>query len=308
MVRYLFFALVFLCAYFPVSASASTCMMCHGAMEGRMEGARGVVEVGVDAEKFADSVHGTLDCTDCHISYGIVPHSPPGGNVPEGLAELLPGISRKSKIDPVAQAACSMCHPTVFDEYRRSVHGENIFVDQKDDAPLCLGCHGSPHYIAPSISEESEVSHGRLLHTCGNCHEREEIAEEYGFSSHVIEKYEESFHGKKYILGHTKVPICNDCHGSHYIVAADSPDSPVTGEAKIETCGKCHENATRKFVAAPAHKYIGKDNPIPYYGEKALIVLVLGVFGFTVSHVVLEAFAEIREKLTKKEDKGEGHE
>jgi hypothetical protein len=147
------------------------------------------------------------------------------------------------------------------------------------------------------------VSHGNLLHTCGNCHERAEIARKYGFSTHVIEKYKESFHGKKYILGHRGVPICDDCHGSHYITGVDAPDSPVAGDNRVETCGQCHEGA--KFAAAPAHKYIGKDNPIPYYGEKALIVLVLGVFGFTISHVLLEAFSELRDYAFRK-DKG-GH-
>jgi hypothetical protein len=305
MVRYFFAALVLFCLYLPVNASGATCIMCHGVMEGRMEGAKGLVDVHVDAEKFADSVHGALECTDCHITYGFVPHSPPGGNVPEGIAGMLPEISKKSRIDPVAQGACSLCHPQVFDEYRRSVHGQNIFVKKEVDAPLCLGCHGSPHYIVPHTNAESPVSHGELLETCGRCHDKPEIAEKYGFSTHVIEKYKESFHGKKYILGHPKVPICNNCHGSHYIVRVDAPDSPVAGEAKLKTCGQCHQGATRKFVAAPAHKYIGKDNPIPYYGEKALIVLVLGVFAFTISHVILEAFAEVREYVTRK-DKGEG--
>ncbi len=106
-------------------------------------------------------------------------------------------------------------------------------------------------------------------------------------------------------MGHKKVPICNDCHGSHAVVEWDAPDSPVIGAGKVKTCGRCHEGATEKFAAAPAHKHIGKENPIPYYGEKALILLVFGVFGFTLSHVLLEAYSEMRDKLVRKEGQDE---
>jgi hypothetical protein len=292
-------------AYAPAGAGAS-CVICHTAMEGKVKGSKGIVELRVDAERFSDSVHGALECTDCHITYSLVPHSPPGGNVPKSIAGLVSEVSLKSKIDPVAQSACDICHSGIYEQYMKSVHGRNIFEKNEDDAPLCIDCHGSPHYIVPSTDPASPVNHSNVLHTCGNCHEREDIAEKYGFSKYVIEKYKESFHGKKYILGSQKVPICNDCHGSHNITAWDAPDSPVSGEGKIKTCGKCHKGATAKFAAAPAHKYIGKDNPIPYYSEKALVVLLLGVFAFIMAHVGLDIIAEIREKVSGK--KGEHHE
>jgi hypothetical protein len=276
-------------------------------MQGKMEGRKGVVDVHIDIEKFADSVHGDFQCTDCHMTYGTGPHTPPSGDVPADVAELIPFVSLKSKIDPVAQSACVICHPTIYKELRESVHGENIFVKKETDGPLCLDCHGSPHYIVPKTDENSHVNHANVLHTCGKCHEDEKIVEKYDMSAHVIEKYKESFHGKKYILGHKKVPICNTCHGSHNITKWDAPDSPVIGEGKVKTCGKCHAGATKKFAAAPAHKYIGKENPIPYYGEKLLILLVFGVFGFTISHVLLEAFAEIRDNVFRKK-KGGHHE
>jgi hypothetical protein len=289
--------------FLPAGAGAS-CVICHTAMHGKVQGSKGVVDVYVDAEKFSDSVHGVFECTDCHLTYSLVPHSPPGGNVPASIAGLVSGVSRKSKADPVAQSACAICHPEIYEKYRKSVHGMNIFDKNQTDAPLCTDCHGSAHYILTRTDPASPVNHANVLHTCGNCHDRKEIAEKYGFSEHVIEKYKESFHGKKYILGSRKVPICNDCHGSHYITVWNAPDSPVYDDNKIKTCGKCHKGATAKFVAAPAHKYIGKDNPIPYYGEKALVALLLAVFAFIMAHVALDAIAEIREKMSGKK---EGH-
>ena len=51
----------------------------------------------------------------------------------------------------------------------------------------------------------------------------------------------------------------------------------------------------------------GKDDPIPYWFEKALIVLLLSVFAFIFGHVILEAISEIRDKVLKK-GKEEHHE
>lgn len=301
----LFLIASFLSVFIPVSSWASQCLICHSAMKGRMEGRKGfVVDVHINAEKFQGSVHGSLECTECHVTYSASPHTAPAGNLSPEVSELVPFTSLKSKSDPVALAACVRCHPDAFAALKASVHGENVFKKKQTDGPLCLDCHGVPHYITPKSDPGSAVNHANAIHTCGSCHEKKEIIEKYSLTEHLIERYKESFHGKKYVLGHKRVPICNDCHGGHAITKAEAPDSAVAGMGKVKTCGKCHTGATMKFAAAPAHKHIGKDNPIPYYGEKGLILLLLGTFAFITSHVVLEALAEIRDKYFRKK---EGH-
>lgn len=296
---------LFLLLFWPSVSSGSECLICHGVMKGKMVNSKGVVvNVHIDTERFSESVHGVLGCTDCHVSYAGGPHETPISALDEDLAPIVPFISKKRKIDPVAEAACLRCHPKAYETFKESVHGKNMFEKGLADAPTCTDCHGTPHYIVHENNPESLVNHANVLHTCGRCHEEKEITKKYGFSEYVIEKYKESFHGKKYLLGHEKVPICNDCHGSHGITKWDAPDSPVIGEGKVKTCGRCHEGATGKFAAAPAHKYIGKDNPIPYYGEKLLIMLLLGTFAFIVSHVLLEAYSEIRDYLFRKNEGG----
>lgn len=287
---------------------ASDCLVCHGAMQGKISLAKGeTIEVHVDSAGFTNSVHGKNDCTTCHLTFSPGAHlSPKDKKVPAELASLVPFTSLKAKGDPVALAACVNCHQTEYKEFQASVHGRNIFVKKESDAPLCLDCHGDPHYILAASDKNSKVNHANLLETCGRCHENEELDKKYGMSPYVIEKYKESFHGKKYILGDKRVPICNDCHGSHGITRVDASASPVTGLNKIKTCGRCHAGAGAKFAAAPAHKYIGAGNPIPFYGEKLLIVLVFGVFIFTISHVVLESWSEIRDNVLRK-DKKKGH-
>ncbi|MDA8170062.1 MAG: hypothetical protein M0Z59_10270 [Nitrospiraceae bacterium] len=288
--------------------ASGDCLICHSAMHGAVKDAKGeTVQVHLDAEAFTKSVHGSLECTNCHMSFTSGPHKPPeGGTTPE-VAALLPYTRLKAKVDPVALAACSQCHPGIYKEVRESIHGEGIFKKKQSDPPLCLDCHGNPHYIVAKTDPKSPVNFANVLETCGRCHNNEEVAKKYGMSGHVIEKYKESFHGKKYILGDKKVPICNTCHGAHMIMAVAAPGSPVMGQAKLATCGRCHKGATEKFVAAPVHKYIGKENPIPFYGEKLLILLVFGVFGFTVSHVILESWAEIRDNIFRKSGKGGPH-
>ena len=133
------------------------------------------------------------------------------------------------------------------------------------------------------------------------------MAKKYNFGTHILERYYESFHGKKYILGHQNAPVCTDCHSYHDVKQWEDPMSPVAWDNRTETCGKCHKGATKKFVTAITHKPIGKDNPIPYYFAKGLTVLLVSVFLFIVGHVILEAFAEIRDRVFRKK-KEEHHE
>jgi hypothetical protein len=300
------FVLCLLAAVFlvvPAAEASDECLICHGAMQGKMQGSKGVVEVHVDADRFVESVHGVLGCTVCHMGYGSGPHSATA-EVPDEIASLAGKVEVAGTSDPVAMSACSGCHPDVYEEYTGSIHGKNIFEKKQADGPLCTDCHGSPHYMAPQGDAESEVNFANMVESCGRCHEDEHLMEKYGVNADVIEEYKHSFHGKKYVLGHTKVPVCNDCHGAHGITTVDAPGSAVTGEGKVATCGKCHEGATAKFAAAPAHTHVGKDNPIPYYSAKGLTALVIGTFLFIFVHVLLDMYAETRDRLSGKKKGG----
>ena len=277
------------------ATDAATCLGCHGSMEGA---------VNVNQEKFAKSVHGGMnDCTMCHMGLKGAQHQGLSGSKPDkAVQELAAAISPKSKIDPVAQAACVNCHADIYQEYKASVHGQNVIVKKSSDGPVCTSCHGSPHYIQPKTSKESAVNHFNIVQTCGTCHEEKFMSEKYGFSAHVMERYKESFHGRKLKVGSTNAPSCADCHGAHGIKSAKDPASPVFSANKIKTCSKCHPGATEKFVAAITHKPL---HPIAHFTEIALIFLTVGVFIFICVHVLLDIFADIRDRLFRK---GGGHE
>ena len=139
------------------------------------------------------------------------------------------------------------------------------------------------------------------VETCGKCHEEKFMSEKYGFSPLVMERYLESFHGRKLKLGHTGAPSCAKCHGSHGILSARDPKSPVNVANKKATCGqpKCHPGATDKFVAAITHKPL---HPVAHFTEIALIILTVGTFMFIIIHVLLDIFADIRDRLFRKGD------
>jgi len=282
------FSLLVLVPAAGAAPDAATCLGCHGSMEGA---------VNVNQEKYSKSVHGSFDCVTCHMTLKGSQHQGLSGKADKATLGLASAISSKSKIDPIAQAACAQCHPDIYEAYKTSVHGQNVIVKKSSDGPVCTSCHGTPHYIQPKTSKESMVNHFNVVKTCGTCHEEKHLAEKYGFSPLVMERYLESFHGRKLKVGHSGAPSCANCHGSHDIKSAKDPASPVAGANKIKTCGKCHSGATEKFVAAITHKPL---HPIAHFTELALIVLTMSVFAFICIHVLLDIFADIRDRLFRK--------
>jgi nitrate/TMAO reductase-like tetraheme cytochrome c subunit len=274
-------------------------------MKGKIKSEKGLVDVNVDSERYAQSVHGGIDCITCHKQFTANPHQPPKeGDIPTDVATLASRISIKAKVDPVAMAACVECHGDIYSSWEGSIHGENIIEKKQTDGAACTDCHGSPHYITPKTDSASLVQKKNVVKVCGECHEKEDIAKKYNLGTHILERYYESFHGKKYVLGHQKAPTCIDCHSYHDIKKWDDTKSPVAWDNRMKTCGKCHEGATKKFVTAITHKPIGKDNPVVYYFEKGLIILLLGTFAFIVGHVVLETYSEIRDRFFRKGREG----
>jgi cytochrome b subunit of formate dehydrogenase len=108
---------------------------------------------------------------------------------------------------------CLACHtdfPT--NQLAQSVHS----------ALGCLDCH----------SGIKDIPHADHLPPpdCGACHQDETKA------------YSSSIHGVSHLLGSSSAAECWDCHGSHGILPADNPASPVYKMNLPVTCGKCHSN------------------------------------------------------------------
>lgn len=280
------------------SEESANCISCHGSMKGKIKSQNGaLIELNVDADKFKASVHGMLTCTECHARFAGTAHTSAGTSVPSNLLSLSAQLTSKFKADAVAGAACIKCHEEMYQKVLSSVHGKNIIEKKQTDGALCLDCHGSPHYITKVKDGNSPMSRKYQVETCLKCHADKSIIEKYNLEENVMDSFKESFHGRKLHLGHTRAPSCASCHNAHDIKTKTDPTSPVFGKNKLETCGKCHKGANEKFVQAITHKRPG---PIPHYGEKLLILLTIGTFAFIVLHVLLEAFADIRDSIFRK--------
>jgi hypothetical protein len=287
----------------PSAARANnlSCLVCHNALKGTFTTEAGVeTSLHVDGDRYAASVHRDLECTTCHMRFVDNPHNPIDEEIDEEILALSEAIANKSRIDPVAQAACVQCHDEIYAQVRSSVHGVNILTKKEVDGPLCVDCHGSAHEIvargalAEGAADHSPVAYDNVVETCGTCHEKKSVSLKYGFSTKIIATYDESFHGKKYHLGGKDLPVCTTCHGAHDVRSQTDPEARIYGENRIALCGQCHEGANQKFVAAITHRPLGKDNPIPYYAEKGLILLTFLVISACVLHVLLDIYAMVR--------------
>ena len=99
------------------AASAQTdCLACHGDLT--MTDGSGH-KIGVDGNKFHSSIHGSLQCGDCHADIKEYPHP-----------------------DHPAKVQCSTCHTDQATALQGSVHG-----DSKEHP--CTSCHGDAHSIFP---------------------------------------------------------------------------------------------------------------------------------------------------------------
>ncbi len=167
---------------------------------------------------FGTSVHGDMDCTDCHADLANV----------------------KDEHDKVLRVDCSSCHDDVAGTMAGSVHGDKV-ARVALDLPSCADCHGS-HDILPPSDSRSKVYALHVPGTCGACHGSSVIAARHpDMDPMVVADYEAGMHGIVLLKsGMVFSAVCNDCHGSHDIRRADDVESTVNLANINRTCGACH--------------------------------------------------------------------
>jgi cytochrome b subunit of formate dehydrogenase len=215
-----------------------------------------------DSVSTAKSIHGSLDCTNCHADVTAVPHEAKPKAVecstchsdevaahdssrhPARCADC---HGRAHQITPTLRASvpkmCSRCHAQKFAmekaglspqpamSYSESVHGRAV-AKGSTKAAVCTDCHDS-HAVKPANDPQSGIFKFNVARTCGKCHAA--IAAQYG----------EGIHGKALAHGNWSAPVCTDCHGIHTIARTTARAS----------CVHCHEGVrlTQEF-AVPANR------------------------------------------------------
>lgn len=217
-------ALMF-CAAPAVAQSSAECLTCHG--DAGMQDAAGH-SIAVDGSKFHSSVHGSLECSNCHVTIKGYPH-------PE-------------KITPVK---CETCHTEQAAALAGSVHSSS------KDHP-CTSCHGNAHQIYPKADSRSTVYPLNVPHTCGSCHGTDGMAGKHGLPS-VYPSYIDSIHG--FALSKEGLLVaanCQSCHGSHRILSRKNPESPTYKTNIPKTCGTCHAGITANYLSGVHGKAVAK--------------------------------------------------
>ena len=166
---------------------------------------------------FPKSVHGSLDCIDCHDGVKELVHSP--------------------KLPP---PNCAGCHEQAQKDYSTSIHGMSNKMGSSG-AAQCWDCHGS-HDIIPVKHVDSPVFKLNLPQTCAKCHSNTNLTKEYQIKfPEAASQYMDSIHGRALLkMGLIVAPSCNDCHGAHKIKRKVDRDSPIHHANVAKTCGKCH--------------------------------------------------------------------
>jgi cytochrome b subunit of formate dehydrogenase len=147
---------------------------------------------------------------------------------------------------------------------------------------ICSDCH-TPHSID---SPEKDPVKLMITENCGSCHAKQ------------VRTYEASYHGQVIRAGYTHTAKCYDCHGSHGVMDVDDPASKVHPNNRLETCRQCHENAPKGFLGFHAHGDAGdfKNYPEMWIARRFMEVLIIGVFAFFWTHMLLWIFREWRDK------------
>ena len=182
---------------------------------------------------------------------------------------------------------CGKCHAKQREEYAKSVHGKAVLEDKNQYAAVCSDCH-STHDVESPAKTSAKLA---IVQNCGTCH------------ADSLKTYTGTYHGQVGTLGFAYTAKCYDCHGSHEIKRVADAASTMHPENRLNTCQKCHKDATaglRHLRAARDARTISRAIRTSGSRRKFMIALLAGVFLFFWSHTALWFYREYRDRQERK--------
>ena len=218
----------------------------------------------------ADQSRTNATCYNCHDAHYVYP-----GGSDERTAWRL-----------TVPNACGKCHAAQREQYATSVHGKAVLEEKNAYAAICSDCH-SPHDVESPAQESAKLA---IVKNCGNCH------------SESLRTYTGTYHGQVNTLGYAYTAKCYDCHGSHGIKRVADPAANVHPDNRLNTCQKCHKDATPGFVTFEPHAttHDFKRYPYVWVASKFMIALLAGVFLFFWTHTALWFYREYKDRQARK--------
>ena len=127
---------------------------------------------------------------------------------------------------------CLECHASAGLKVERDGRDVSLHVDSERFAMSvhadldCISCH-------QDLDGVEEWPHARKLDrvACGECHDEDNDA---------IAAFWNSTHGQGVRDGDEDAPLCQDCHGSHYILPLSDRNSAVSPFKIPQMCAQCH--------------------------------------------------------------------
>ena len=266
-----------------------SCVQCHETLweeaqsNGHADDVKRLGEVVEQIDSYMHSVHArpnredqsrtNATCYDCHDAHKIQP--------------INTAVGDKARLG--IPAICGKCHSDIKESYLSSVHGEEV-TNGNANAAVCSDCH-TTHNIESPDDTNTRIA---ITRNCGNCHQEE------------LETYLSTYHGQVSTLGYTNTAKCYECHGFHEIRRISDPAALMNIDNRVETCRKCHEDASAGFASFQPHGNT-KDKerfPMMWFASKFMILLLASVFLFFWSHSALWFYREWKDR---KEGKTELH-
>ncbi|MFC1761357.1 cytochrome c3 family protein [Planctomycetota bacterium] len=118
-------------------------------------------------------------------------------------------------------------------QFSKSVHGDED----------CVSCH-------QDLAEVESYPHQKRVQqvACSNCHDEDDGP---------IANYWQSTHGKLAKEGDPEAPLCQDCHGKHYILPLADRNSAISPFNIPSMCAQCHaEGGVERTHDIPQEKII----------------------------------------------------
>jgi hypothetical protein len=203
------------------------CVQCHEDLwqvaqdEGRTEELARLGEVVEQRPNREDQSRTNATCYNCHDAHYIEP------------IDSQVGAPSRLKIPQI----CAQCHAEIAETYFTSVHGQESSENGNAHAAVCIDCH-TTHDIESPSDPDTRLA---ITQNCGNCHAEE------------LESYLGTYHGQVSTLGYTHTAKCYECHGHHDIKRVADETSIMHLNNRLETCAKCHPDATIRMITIAIH-------------------------------------------------------
>jgi hypothetical protein len=209
--------------------NSNICFACHEDHDLTMERDGKTISLYVNPKTYEKSVHGSAECTDCHVNYNPdeVPHTKTLQKVNcKSCHDDVKGLDKsvhvnvncydchsKHEIIPAKEfakeqtKACLKCHTgRNVQQFKTSAHAKKGLG--------CESCHKGGHNV-------TAVTKSEIPGICGKCH-----------TSHE-KSFNNSVHETVFKSGNKNAPSCVDCHGEHKIISSKM-------SIESQSCLKCH--------------------------------------------------------------------